>query len=157
MSDARQVAFVSPDFAPPMGLRTKEFVLLPIGPQHNEADYAAWTSSIQHIRSTPGFADNPWPNEDVSSEQNLRDLAQHATDFSKRLGFTYTVLDSMESEVIGCVYIYPSTDPAYDATVRSWVTARHSALDLPLRRSVAAWLACHWPFRAVDYFVSGSA
>ncbi|UJW29792.1 hypothetical protein L3Q67_31775 [Saccharothrix sp. AJ9571] len=33
----------------------------PLGPQHNRADHAAWTSSIEHIRSTPGYPDGDWP------------------------------------------------------------------------------------------------
>ena len=41
----------------PLGLATDDFVLEPLGPEHNEADYAAWTSSLEHIRRTPGF---PW-------------------------------------------------------------------------------------------------
>jgi hypothetical protein len=29
--------------------------LEPLGPQHNQSDHAAWMSSIEHIRSTPGY------------------------------------------------------------------------------------------------------
>ena len=32
------------------------FRLVPLGPEHNAADYAASTSSIDHIRATPAFA-----------------------------------------------------------------------------------------------------
>jgi hypothetical protein len=42
--------FVPEDFAVPDGLIARDFQLTPLGPQHNEADYAAWTSSIHHIR-----------------------------------------------------------------------------------------------------------
>ncbi len=68
------------------------FLLEPLGPQHNVADYAAWTSSLDHIRATPGFADRSWPHE-MSSDENLADLERHARDFEARTGFTYTVLD----------------------------------------------------------------
>lgn len=44
------------DFGVPEELSTGQFRLEPLGPQHNEADYAAWTASTGHIRSTPGFA-----------------------------------------------------------------------------------------------------
>jgi hypothetical protein len=38
--------FVPPDFDVPLGLKTSEFVLEPLGPEHNELDYDAWTSSM---------------------------------------------------------------------------------------------------------------
>ena len=36
-------AFVPPDFAIPLRLDTSLFSLEPLGPEHNDADYAAWT------------------------------------------------------------------------------------------------------------------
>ncbi len=48
--------FVPASFDPPVGLDHVAFRLQPLGPEHNLSDYAAWTSSIDHIRSTPGFA-----------------------------------------------------------------------------------------------------
>ena len=98
--------FVPADFAVPDGLTASGFRLAPLGPQHNEADYAAWTSSIDHIRATPGFRDGGWPHE-MSLDDNLRDLQRHARDFAERRGFTYTVLSTGTGDVIGCVYIYP--------------------------------------------------
>jgi hypothetical protein len=99
--------FVPEGFAAPDGLIAGEFRLAPLGPQHNEADYAAWTASIDHIRATPGFPDGNWPRE-MSLIDNLRDLARHAHDFADRRGFT--VLSTSTEDVIGCVYIYPASD-----------------------------------------------
>jgi hypothetical protein len=62
--------FVPPDFEVPLGLRTSEFVLEPLGPSHNEQDYEAWTSSIEHIAGTPGFPDGSWPRE-MTSDENI--------------------------------------------------------------------------------------
>lgn len=97
--------FVPEDFTIPDGLTAGEFRLAPLGPQHNESDYAAWTSSIDRIRATPGFDERSWPRE-MSLDDNLRDLEQHAADFAGCRGFTYTVLGDA-GDVIGCVYIYP--------------------------------------------------
>jgi hypothetical protein len=47
---------VSAEFDVPAGLETDLFILEPLSVRHNEADHAAWTSSIDHIRATPGFA-----------------------------------------------------------------------------------------------------
>ena len=147
--------FVPAEFDPPRGLVTAGFVLEPLGPQHNLADYAAWSSSMAHIQATPGFEGSNWPHE-MSLEENLEDLEGHARDFEQRSGFTYTVLDPAGGDVIGCVYIYPvgtdDADPgAHDASVRSWVRADRAALDGPLWRAVSGWLAADWPFTHTRY------
>jgi hypothetical protein len=63
--------FVPEGFTVPDGLTAGEFRLVPLGPQHNESDYAAWTASIGHIRATPGFGGGSWPRE-MSLDDNLR-------------------------------------------------------------------------------------
>jgi hypothetical protein len=143
--------FVPADFEPPTSLATDHFRLEPLGPQHNEADHRAWMSSIEHIRATPGFVGSSWPPvEGMTLEENLGDLERHADDFVRRSGFTFTVLDPGDGDVIGCVYVYPSRDEGWDATVRSWVRADRAPLDVPLADAVAGWLASDWPWERVD-------
>jgi len=145
-----EAPFVPTDFAPPKALVADRFVLEPLGPQHNEGDHAAWMSSIAYIRATPGFPDGNWPPlEGMSLERNLEDLRRHAADFNARAGFTFTVLEPVTRDVIGCVYIYPSKSPDVDVTVQSWVRSSHAELDLPLADAVAAWLAAEWPWERV--------
>jgi hypothetical protein len=150
--------FVPADFAVPGGLVAEQFRLEPLGPQHNTADYAAWTASIDHIHETPGFAGTGWP-EPMSLADNLRDLERHADDFARRRGFTYTVLNVGTDEVIGCVYIYPlrgkspgggSTGERH-ARVKSWVRADRAELDPVLYRTVLAWLERYWSFHSIEY------
>ena len=142
--------FVPAGFDPPTSLETTEFRLEPLGPQHNQADHAAWTSSIDHIRATPGYPDGTWPPVDgMTLEENLADLRRHAADFARGAGFTFTVLDPVDDDVIGCVYLYPSRAEEWDVTVQSWVRASHAELDRPLADAVAAWLAAAWPWERV--------
>jgi hypothetical protein len=143
--------FVPADFEPPTSLTTDDFRLEPLGPQHNEADHRAWMSSIEHIRATAGFVGSSWPPVDgMTLEENLGDLERHADDFARRTGFTFTVLDPGDGDVIGCVYVYPSREVDWDAKVSSWVRADKSALDVPLADAVAGWLAADWPWERVD-------
>lgn len=145
------VPFVPDDFVAPRELVTDDFRLEPLGPQHNASDLAAWSSSIEHIRRTAGFASGGWPPEGgMPSEDNLADLVRHAADFEAGTGFTFTVLDPASAEVIGCVYVYPSKSEDHDAQVRSWVTASRAELDEPLADAVAGWLAADWPWQHVD-------
>jgi hypothetical protein len=143
--------FVPVAFDPPTSLVTDQFRLEPLGPQHNQADHAAWMSSIEHIRSTPGFPDRNWPPRDgMTLEENLADLRHHEDVFRQRIGFTFTVLDPGDNDVIGCVYLNPATSEEWDVTVQSWVRADRSSLDVPLADAVARWLVTDWPWGRVD-------
>jgi hypothetical protein len=142
--------FVPDGFEPPRGLEASDFRLEPLGPEHNERDHEAWSSSIEHIRASPGYGrESGWPRP-MTLAGNLADLERHASDFAARTGFTYTVLDAGD-DVIGCVYVYPAEDDVHDASVQSWVRAARAELDPVLRAAVAEWLASSWPFRRPLY------
>jgi hypothetical protein len=143
------IEFVPAEFEVPTDLVADDFRLTPLGPEHNDPDYVAWMSSIDHIRATPGFAGRSWPAP-MSAEENLRDLDEHRDDFRRRRGFTYTVLEPSDA-VVGCVYIYPPDQPGADAEVRSWVRADRAHLDRPLYDAVSRWLRTAWPFAIVNY------
>ena len=148
-------SFVPDHFEPPRTLTDDGFRLEPLGRQHNERDHEAWMSSIEWIQSTPGYsADGDWPKP-MSLESNLEDLEMHARHFEERGGFTYSVLDG--DEVIGCVYIYPATDPDRDASIRSWVRESRSEMDIPVYQVVAKWIDGSWPFHSVQYAPRPSA
>jgi hypothetical protein len=87
----------------------------------------------------------------MTRDENRADLQRHADDFRARKGFTYTVLDPVGRDVIGCVYVYPTSDEAHDACALSWVRKSHAHLDEPLWRAVSEWLEAEWPFAAVEY------
>jgi hypothetical protein len=91
----------------------------------------------------------------MSLESNLEDLEMHARDFKQRSGFTYSVLDG--DEIIGCVYIYPTTDSEHDASIRSWVRESRSEMDIPVHWVVAEWIEESWPFQSVQYAPRPSA
>jgi hypothetical protein len=143
--------FVPDDFVVPEPPAHEALALEPLGPQHNESDYAAWTSSIDFIRSLPGWGTGRWPTP-MTLEDNRGDLERHAAGFAAREEFTYTVLDPGTREVVGCVYVKPARPPRAGATeVRSWVRADRAELDRPLRRLVRDWLDAEWPFDDVQY------
>lgn len=146
---SERARFVPDQFTPPMALDHPSFRLRPLGPEHNESDYAAWTASMDHIHGTPGFAPDRWPRP-MTIDENRGDLERHAADFTAGKGFTYTVLSPGRDDVIGCVYIYPAADGP-GAKVSSWVRAQDAHLDMPLYETVSDWLARDWPFEHVAY------
>ena len=149
-----QEPLVPNDFEVPRELRSDQFRLVPLGPEHNAADLAAWMSSIQHLQATPGFEGRGWPpDEGFSAEANLADLIRHADEFERRVAFAYTVLrpDVDDApDVIGCVYFDPGARPG-SVDVRSWVRADVAELDGVLRQTVREWLARSWPFDEIEY------
>lgn len=86
----------------------------------------------------------------MSLEDNARDLRRHEADFAACKGFTFTVLDPEDGDVVGCVYLYPPEREGHDVTVQSWVRADRQDLDVPLANKVAAWLATDWPWERPD-------
>ena len=44
------------------------------GAQHNDADYAAWSSSTEHIHATPGWEKSSWPRP-MTLDEAMRDAA----------------------------------------------------------------------------------
>src|SRR3954451_5213815 len=142
--------FVPAGFYPPTEFTVGELRLEPLDPEHNERDYAAWTSSIDHIRRSPGYPDGRWPRE-MSLDENRADLERHARDFVNRVGFTYTVLNSSD-DVVGCLYVYPADDGVHDANVRSWLRESEAGLDDDFRQAIADWLTTDaWPFERPLY------
>ncbi|KQY03908.1 twin-arginine translocation pathway signal protein [Mycobacterium sp. Root135] len=146
-----QEPLVPDDFDVPRVLQSARFRLEPLGPQHNAADLNAWTTSVDHIRATPGFEGRSWPPDGgLSAEGNLVDLVRHADEFDRRVAFAYTVLRPEDDDVIGCLYLDPGPRPG-SVDVRSWVRADIADLDPVLRREVRQWLTELWPFDEVAY------
>ncbi len=54
--------FLPDDFVVPMPPPHPDFLFEVLGPEHNVSDLAAWSSSIEHIRASPGWAGSTWPS-----------------------------------------------------------------------------------------------
>ena len=109
---------------------------------------ADWLAIKQRV--DPRGLDDPWLG--TTLEQNLVDLGWHQKEFELRRSFAYTVVAPDESEVLGCVYLYPHDEA--DVQVRLWVTrpAWEAGLDGELERNVREWVASAWPFERVDWY-----
>jgi hypothetical protein len=122
------------------------FAFEPLGPEHNEPDLDAWSSSIDHIHATPGFRPDGWPERVYTPAENLADLERHRDHHQRRVDFAWTVLDPADRAfVIGCVYLKPDPTGAAEAEARSWVRADRAELDGPLRDHLRPWFGNAWP------------
>ena len=151
------MSFYPPDKDVPDCLETKDFVLMPLTPDHVRIDYEAVMSSQEMLHLWSG---SPWPREGFTLAENLADLQWHNQEHQERVAFTYTVLDPVQETCLGCVYIRPLTDLVdanpgkldavedNEAIARFWV--RTSLLDGKLNthllKTLSSWFDKSWYF-----------
>ncbi|MCP4766568.1 MAG: GNAT family N-acetyltransferase [Gammaproteobacteria bacterium] len=142
---------VAEDFDVPETLQTERIRLRPLAINDAVKDYEAVMSSEERLRTVfhPG---GEWPLG-LTLEQNIIELGWHQTEFQLRTSFAYTVVSLDESEVLGCVYIYPTRKPGYDAEVTLWVRQSRveEGLDEHLFNTVETWIEDSWPLQNPAY------
>jgi len=143
-----QTLFVPEDFRVPQRIEQANYVLRPLTTADVEKDYEAVMSSKDSLRQIFGEND-AWPDEQMTLQENERDLQRHQTDFEQRQGFTYTVETPEGDSCLGCVYIYPAQRGDYDARVYYWVrdSAKAQGVEAQLGAFLRQWLREAWPFR----------
>lgn len=136
-------------FLVPERLESGRFVLRPLTVHDVVKDYDAVMTSRADLVGMFG-PDAPWPEPDLSLEQDLIDLAWHQKEFQIRSSFTYTVVTPDEARVLGCVYLLPALKGAHDCAVYFWVRSseRGTGLDEALGTVLRLWLQERWPFRS---------
>ena len=138
-------------FKVPSGLDCGSYRLRMLSMDDVDKDYEAVMASRDRIRGLldPGSA---WP-DGLTKREDMVDLAWHEREFTIRHSFAYTAMTSDESQCLGCVYIFPSKMPGYDAAAFYWVRAGDNAeqRDAKLGARFRAWLASEWPFKSVAF------
>ena len=142
--------FVPTEFVVPNEFATANFTLRMLSIDDVEKDFEAVTSSAERVSKL--WPDSGWP-AGLTLRQNLIDLGWHEKEFQNRTSFAYTMVSPDESQVLGCVYFYPTEKAEYDAEVFLWVRESEAATDLDeeLFEAVQRWLATDWPFHRPAY------
>jgi len=142
--------FVPMTFEIPKSLTTDHYRLEILTPGVAELDFDAVMSSKARLRSI--FEENSdWPEDNMSLDDNIRDLLQHEKEFISRQAFAFTVLTLTKDECIGCVYFNPSTVSEFDCEVYLWLRDSEIRLDTNLFENVKQWLVNHWPFKRIAF------
>ncbi len=139
--------FVPADFSVPERVETKDYVLRKLTTNDAELDLDAVMSSKESLRQI--FCENDdWPADDMTLQDNRRDLQEHEEEFDLRKGFAYTVVTPNEDRCLGCVYLYPWFGLRYDVQVYYWVRDSEKArgLDGKLGNFLRKWIEESWPF-----------
>ncbi len=142
---------VADDFEVPEVLETARLRLRPLTVNDAVKDYDAVMTSEERLRTVhdPG---GEWPLG-LTLEQDIIELGWHQTEFQLRSSFAFTVVSLDESEVLGCMYIYPTRKPGYDVEITMWVRQSRvdEGLDEHLFETVESWIAEQWPFTNPAY------
>ncbi len=142
---------VPDDFDIPEALQTDRMRLRALTINDAVKDYDAVMTSEERLRTVfrPG---GEWPLG-LTLEQNIIELGWHQTEFQLRTSFAYTVVSLDESEVLGCIYVFPTRNPGYDAEITMWVRQSRvdEGLDEHLFETVKPWIADCWPLENPAY------
>ena len=130
-----RMVFRDQGIEPAGGFMGDGFIVRPLLPSDVALDYDAVMSSrdfLLHWEQDP-----PYPPEDFSVEDNLKDLEKMDSAHRDGSRYTYTVMNADETEALGCIYLLPNDDRMYltaevtshdgtdlstvDATVSFWV------------------------------------
>lgn len=142
---------VPDNFDVPQVLETASMRLRPLTINDAVKDYDAVMTSEERLRNVydPG---GEWPLG-LTLEQDIIELGWHQAEFQLRSSFAYTVVSLDESEVLGCMYIYPTRKPGYDVEITMWVRQSRveEGLDQHLFETVESWITDCWPFTSPAY------
>ena len=144
-------------FEPPKELVYSDIKARPLTRQDLKADMEGVNSSLEIIRKTRGGS---WPEEAVSEDFDLLDLAWHEREFRDNDSFAYVVYDN-HGQYIGCFYLYPMgvrtrlTEKLirHDVDVSWWVTTAAYEIGYyeKLHAALKQWLNDEFPFQNIHY------
>jgi hypothetical protein len=138
--------FVPVEFEVPESLITNQYQLEMLSPEIAELDYDAVMSSKNRLRTI--FSERTeWPRDDMTLDENRKDLIRHQEEFETRKAFAYTVLNVDRNKCLGCVYIEPSRIFQFDCEIYLWVRESHISLDNNLFITINNWISDYWLFK----------
>ena len=154
------MSFKDQGIEPAAGFTGDGFIVRALLPSDVELDHEAVMSSREFLYHWE--QDPPYPPEDFTVDDNLEDLEQMDEEHRSGSRYTYTVMNTDESRVLGCVYLLPNDDRMYrtaevtshdgtdltsvDAMVSFWVRVStwDDGFERTLLEAVLAWLRDAW-------------
>lgn len=140
--------FIHPTIVPVLA----GYHLRPIRAADTAIDYPAVMGSRERLWSIYGEAWG-WPPETMTVEQDRADLARHEREIEAHESFNYALLNTAETELLGCVYVDPPEKQGADAEISWWVVDERvgTVLEQALDVLVPRWIARVWPFERPRY------
>ena len=137
--------YLPENFIAPENCKVGDFYFSILEPSITEIDYKVVMSSRKRLRQI-FKRDDTWPAEDMTLDENTKDLVRHETEFKQKKAFAYSVYPLEKNDYIGCIYINP-TKKSYDCEVYLWVSDSSFHMDNVLFRQTKKWLNEVWSFK----------
>jgi hypothetical protein len=134
-------------------LSTDQYRLEPLTNRWVLHDFAAIIETFPHMEGLilpPGSL----PSEGTYTlETNVLELAWHEREFRTRHSFAFAAITHDDRREVGCMYLYPSMWPEFDAVGCSWARwdPDDAAADDRFFEEFRSWVAADWPFSQVAY------
>lgn len=144
----RLMPWLPADFVAPMIVPVLEGVhLRPLRAADAELDHRAVMSSRDRLWQLYGEAWN-WPSETMTVEEDREDLARRERAADDQESFTYAVLDTPETRLLGRVHVDQPRKDGADVEVTWWVVDARvgTILETALDVVVPDWINGVWPF-----------
>jgi hypothetical protein len=145
------VAFLPEDFVVPTLVAGLRFRIRPITVHDVVRVFDAVMSSRERLWAQ--FSEmRGWPDQDLTLEECLIDVAWQQKQATLRRSFVFAVLTTDEARLLGCIYVGPSAGSGIaDADVAFWVrdSETDSGLEKEINEFVREWVETAWPFKDV--------
>jgi hypothetical protein len=147
-----EVAFLPEDFVVPTLVAGLRFRIRPITVHDVVKAYDAVMSSRERLWTEFGDVWG-WPRADLTLEETLVEVAWRQREGELRRSFSFAVLTTDESRLLGTVRIDPPGKVGADAEATFWVRSDRdgSSVAEELENFVREWVTTTWPFKTVRY------
>ena len=144
----------------PEGLLTETFLIRPLSATDVELDYAAVMESKSFLRK---WDQSTWPEDEFTLADNLEDLERHEREYINRQSFTFTVMNTAETDCLARWLSQAQTTPIgqtkwteYEAIILFWIRQSQLAtgLDRLLLDLLRPWFAQEWTFDGHLFFTN---
>jgi hypothetical protein len=150
-------SFLPADFEIPVVDIPGGYQLRPLGMDDLARDYTAVMSSIDHLRTSghlqpPGELDFDWPRPDIEIRFHLTMLGEAEWAMHNLARVEYAI--RTDDEQLGCLYVFPSLSPDYDAQLTMWVRSdvfTDTDLDSAFWEYSKAWVREAFPFERIAF------
>ncbi len=146
-------ALVPADIAVPEMKVTSDWVVRLLTLDDIAVDWEAFMTNVAEVQRAFDPGQVPWPTHDFTVRQWVVDTAYCVVDHYLRVSFVYAVLNRNQTKELGCIYIYPCPNPAFDAEVVFWVRESElsTGLESELEVCFRQWMEESWPFQRVAF------
>jgi len=147
-----EVTFLPEDFVVPTLVAGLRFRIRPITVHDVVKAYDAVMSSREHLWAEYGDSWG-WPRADLTLEETLVEVAWRQREGELRRSFSFAVLTTDESRLLGTVRIDPPAKLGADAEATFWVRSDQDGAGVAaeLEDFVREWVTTTWPFKTVRY------